>query len=175
MYEDILSFFKTYSQQSNTNVIVFYNCSPKLQNLFSNCDFLVSYITNNKHMVIYEYNKIQFPTPESFYYNIINETYPENNEAFSYKFEDNIETYHIIHNNTFAELLIYYDDLMEGLMNNSIEFNINGLYMRIPYDVSRFGDPSFVYKFIIDYIDNCDTETVIDDNSSDDTVVDMLF
>ena len=173
--ENIISIFKRHSEINihPTNVIVFYNCCNALINLFANCNFLLSYVTEGNNIIIYNYDKSQFPTAYLFYFNIINETSPYYNNSFSYKFENNIETYYILHMNSYAELLIYHDDLESGLGYNSIEFNVNGISAQIPSEnIMEFNGPYVIYQYIINRIEYYNNYNDHYNFSDADTVVD---
>lgn len=153
MSDSIINIFNTYKNYyTSYDMIIFSNCSKKLQYLFFNCDFLKSYVTIDNNMIILDYNKDIFPTRNSLYRFIVNDISPELVEMFSYNYLDglfltDVERYTIIHSNIQADLSIYYGP---GPSVNLIKFTIGSNSYLINYNV--YNNLNFVYEFVIDTI-----------------------
>ena len=167
--ENIANIHKRYSEtQIEHNVIIFYNCSLELLEFFRKSYFLTSYIITDNMVIILKYDLITFPKIDYFYNYIINSVSHSLINSFSYYFSDSVdelETFHIVHNNTFAELIIYYDDLALDMGIDSIEFNIDGMYTALTnFPLDSIGDTHIktIFKFITDFIDDRDLNMAFD-------------
>lgn len=136
--------------------IVFFKCDTNLIELFKNSCFLLSYILNKDTIVILKYDTHTFPTVHTFYNHIINLMDIDSINAFSYWFSDSnseMETYHIIHNSTFAELIVFYDDIALDMGVDSIEFNINGISVTpLNFPIKEVDNVTCIYNYITSYI-----------------------
>lgn len=131
----------------SSDLIIFYNCSTQLKNLFNNNEFLKTYIATSNNTIVFEYNTSRFHTANALYRFIVNSVQPEYVESFTCKQYTDVQHYTIVHKNVQAELQLCNDGTvnftvaMEKIVaENFINFN----YLCTMENV---------YDFMIRYID----------------------
>lgn len=156
---DIIEIHRRYTEYNVDNMaIVFYNCDANLLKFFRHSGFLTSYIIHNDMVIVFKYDINTFPKVEMFYYFIINSAENSKVNSYCYTFTDSsagTETYHVIRNGKFMELIIFYDDLAVDMGIDSIEFNINGVYINpINFPLNSIEHIGVIYKYMVNFIDD---------------------
>lgn len=146
--ESVIALYNTYKNlYPASDLIVFYNCSPRLKQLFNNHEFLKTYITSGSNMIVFEYNTARFHTYNALYRFIVNSVQPYYVESFTCKQYTDAQKYVIIHKNIQAELQLCNNGSVQftvAMENIIVENFINFCYLNTMENV---------YNFMIRYID----------------------